>query len=167
VCRALRGLRDAVTCSSDIRFLFVYTKGASVGVTKEQFNHWLMFEFKASGGKRNMHNWLQCNIHGMNRTATTETTVRVVKLQQHNDADSSTKLYRKLHFLLSTSTVQIIHKLSSHSAVSHLKSTSSYTWKCKWITFGLRTVTKLCAELAVCASARQELQVWPKHLRYD
>jgi hypothetical protein len=28
-------------------------KGVFIGVTKEQFNHWLMFEFKASGGKRN------------------------------------------------------------------------------------------------------------------
>jgi hypothetical protein len=115
-----------------------------------------MFEFKASGGKRNMHNWLQCKIHSMNRRARTEAPVHVIKLQQHNDADSVTKLYRKLHFLLSTSTVQIIHKLSSHSAVSHLKSASSHTCKCKWIAFGLRTVTKLGAELAVCASARQD-----------
>jgi len=95
----------------------------------------------------------------MNRRARTETPVHVIKLQQHNDAESSIKLYRKLHFLLSTSTGQIIHKLLSHSAVSRLKSASSYTWKCKWITSGRRTVMKLGAELAVCASARQELQV--------
>jgi len=68
-----------------------------------------------------MHDWLQCKIHSMKRRTRTETPVHVIKLQQHNDADSSTKLYRKLYFLLSTSTVQIIHKLSSHSAVSHLK----------------------------------------------
>jgi len=120
-----------------------------------------MFEFKASGGKSNMHNWPQRKIHSMKRMTRTETPGHVIKLQQHNDADNNTKLYRKLNFLLTTSTVQIIHKLSSHSAVSHLNSASSYTWKCKWIAFGLRTVTKLGAELAVCASARQELQVRP------
>jgi hypothetical protein len=136
-------------------------KGAFVGVMKRQFNNWLMFEFKAFGGKRKMHIWLQCKIHSMNRKARTETPVHAIKLQQHNDADSSSKLYRKLHFLLSTSTVQIIHQLSSHSAVSHLKSASSDTWKWQWFTIGLRTVTKLGAKLAVCASARQELQVRP------
>jgi hypothetical protein len=65
---------------------------------KEQFNYWLMSEFKASGGKRNMHNRLQCKIHSMNRTARAETPAHIVKLQQHNEAESGTKLHRKLHF---------------------------------------------------------------------
>ena len=86
-----------------------------------------------------MHIWLQCKIHSMNRMARTETPVHVIKLQQHNDADSSSKLYRKLHSLLSTGTVQIIHQLSSHSAVSHLTSASSDAWKCQ--------CTKNCDEI--------------------
>jgi hypothetical protein len=73
-------------------------KGAFVGVMKEQFNYWLMFEFKVSGYKRNMHKWLQCNIRSMNGKAGTEIPAHAIELQQHHDADSSTKLYRKLHF---------------------------------------------------------------------
>jgi hypothetical protein len=41
--------------------------GVFVGVTKEKFNNWLMFELKASGCKINMHKRLQSNIHSMNR----------------------------------------------------------------------------------------------------
>jgi hypothetical protein len=75
-------------------------KSAFVGVVKEQFNNWLMFKFKASGYKRNIHKMLQCNIHSMNRRAGKETPAHVIKLQQQNDADSSTKLHRKLHFVV-------------------------------------------------------------------
>jgi hypothetical protein len=66
-------------------------KGTFVGVTNEQFNYWLMFEFKAVGGKRNMHNLLTCKIHSMNRRARTETSAHVITQQQYDDAENSTK----------------------------------------------------------------------------
>jgi len=108
-----------------------------------------------------MHNWLQCKIHSMNRRARTETPVHVIKLQQHNDADSSTKLYRKLHFFVVNKYMANCPQIIISFCCLTRKPASSQTWKCKWIAFGLRTVTKLVAELAVRASARQELQVRP------